>query len=104
MTNRFTVAIDKDNQVAISGDLTMYSIEKDWLVSNKQVLQSFDKSRSVGVDLSAVNRIDSAGLAWLVNIVRDVKGAGFSLIFKNTPSELLNLAKISDAAPLLPLE
>lgn len=105
MANQYQISVQSNNQVALSGDLTMYSIHSDWLSHHQQqTLGSLKKSEPITFDLAKIQRIDSAGLAWLVNIVRDVKAAGFSLIFTNTPSELLNLAKISDVSTLLPLE
>jgi ABC-type transporter Mla MlaB component len=49
-------------------------------------------------------RADSAGLAWLINAVRDAKQNGVSMSLYKMPEKLRKLAKISDADSFLPVE
>lgn len=101
----YSASIGAENQIKLSGDLTMYSIGKDWWLSTeKHMLANLDKQLPLSFDLQALTRSDSAGLAWLINIVRDSQSKGFKVVFKNIPEELANLAKISDASALLPLQ
>lgn len=101
----YSANIGTENNVTLSGDLTMYSISKDWWrCTDKQKLASLDNKTPITFDLQGLSRSDSAGLAWLINIVRDSQYKGFQVIFKNIPEELANLAKISDASALLPVQ
>lgn len=93
-----------NNELAITGDLTKYSIGKDWWVVEGKKLSSQISSGNLIVDLSHVDRADSAGLAWLINLIRDTKANDISVVLRKIPSDLLDLAKISDASSLLPLE
>jgi phospholipid transport system transporter-binding protein len=54
--------------------------------------------------LSDVERADSAGLAWLINAVRDAKQNGVSITLHKMPEKLHKLAKISNADGFLPVE
>lgn len=94
----------RDGVLLITGDLTKYSIGKDWWVSEGKNASSQLNSGALTVDLSEVDRADSAGLAWLINLIRDCKTNKIPVVLKKVPSDLLDLAKISDASDLLPLE
>lgn len=47
------------------------------------------------IDLKAVSRTDSAGLAFLIELLRDAKRNGQNLNFQNLPPQLLHIAEIS---------
>ncbi|WP_100656674.1 STAS domain-containing protein [Alteromonas flava] len=101
----YSIAVQGGNTLQISGDLTMYTLNKDWWPSaSKETLLQLQKQSTIYIALGNVTRIDSAGLAWLLNLIRDAKNAGIAAKLQDPPKELLNLAKISDASPLLPLE
>ncbi|MBT0585433.1 STAS domain-containing protein [Alteromonas oceanisediminis] len=105
MDSRYSVEAADSQTVMIRGDLTMYTLRKDWWEAHAgDVLPSLDKEQTITVDLTDLKRSDSAGLAWLINLVRDTKANGVSIVFSHIPNELVNLAKISDASALLPLK
>jgi phospholipid transport system transporter-binding protein len=56
------------------------------------------------IDLAGVTRSDSAGLALLVEWLRLAQARGIRLQFHNFPSQLRDIAQISDLVPLLPLD
>ena len=55
------------------------------------------------IDLAGVTRSDSAGLALLVEWLRLAKTRNIRLQFHNLPSQLRDIARVSDLLPLLPL-
>jgi phospholipid transport system transporter-binding protein len=55
------------------------------------------------IDLAGVTRSDSAGLALLVEWLRLAKTRNTRLQFHNLPSQLRDIARVSDLLPLLPL-
>jgi phospholipid transport system transporter-binding protein len=57
----------------------------------------------VQIDLEGVTRSDSAGLALLVEWLRLAEQQGITLQFHNLPSQLREIARVSDLLPLLPL-
>ena len=56
------------------------------------------------LSLGKVDYADSAGLAWLVNVVKACKSNNISLTISEFPESLRKLAKISDVEQLLPLQ
>ena len=56
------------------------------------------------IDLAGVTRSDSAGLALLVEWLRLAKTRNIRLHFHNLPSQLRDIARVSDLLTLLPLD
>ncbi len=56
------------------------------------------------IDLSAIEAVDSAGLALLVHWQQQLQQAGGQLMLQSTPDSLLRLARISGVATLLSID
>jgi phospholipid transport system transporter-binding protein len=56
------------------------------------------------IDLSGVSRVDSAGLALLVEWLRRAKGQGKTIVFRHIPDQLRAIARVSDLEGILPVE
>lgn len=65
--------------------------------------QSFPASGAVAVDLSGVERVDSAGVALLLEWARLARQRGLRLSYTRVPPRALALARIGNAEALLPL-
>jgi len=91
--------------VHIHGNLDRDTLAKNWwdMLSATEKSSLVKEGRCV-LDLGDVERIDSAGLAWLINAVRDGKASNVNVVLANAPEKLLKLAKISDVDTLLPVE
>jgi phospholipid transport system transporter-binding protein len=85
-----------------------------WLLSGELgfdtvpgLLASADRSirgaGAVEVDLTAVTRVDSAGLALLIEWTRASARAGRTIRFTNVPAQLLSIAQVSGLDDILPL-
>jgi len=59
--------------------------------------------RKVELDLQAVTRADSAGLALLIEFLRTAGRAGNSVHFVNVPEQLLSIARVSGLDSILSL-
>jgi len=57
----------------------------------------------VTVDLKGVTRADSAGLALLVEWLRESESAGNSIKFVNVPAQLLSIARVCGLEGILSL-
>ncbi len=65
-------------------------------------LQAFGASAGeIVIDLSAISRVDSAGLALLIDWLAWARAAGRVLRFAAPPAALLALARLSDVEALL---
>lgn len=62
---------------------------------------SFEHEPNIRLDFSGVETIDSAGLALVIEWIREAKHQGHSLEIRNPPQRLLALARISDVERLL---
>jgi phospholipid transport system transporter-binding protein len=57
----------------------------------------------ITVDLKGVTRADSAGLALLVEWLRESENAGNSIEFVNVPAQLLSIARVCGLEEILSL-
>lgn len=62
----------------------------------------FKNGAELVVDLAGVHRIDSAGLALLVEWLRQAQRKGISIRFKNIPARILAIAAICGLEQILP--
>jgi phospholipid transport system transporter-binding protein len=86
----------------ISGVLDRDTLVHDFYGSLPQ--KSKDKliaSQLLVVDLAGVERADTSGLAWLLNLVKDLNKTQVEVSFSNIPVKLVNLAALSGAETLL---
>ena len=57
----------------------------------------------IEVDLKGVSRADSAGLALLVEWLREAEHAGNEIVFVNVPDQLLSIARVCGLDEILSL-
>ncbi|MGB7757254.1 MAG: STAS domain-containing protein [Salinisphaera sp.] len=63
----------------------------------------FDRDRETVIDLSGVTRADSAGVALLLEWIRDADQAGATLHFANAPSQMraiIDFCALNDVIPM----
>lgn len=87
-----------DGRFALTGELGFDSVTALLAAGAR----AFAAHAAVEVDLAAVTRCDSAGVALLLEWVRGVGSRGARIAFRNLPAGLLAIASISDADDLLP--
>ena len=68
-----------------------------------QLPDLFSRGGRLQVDLSAVTRADSAGMALLLEMQRLAGEADCGLSLENVPASLVNIIRISELDPVLPL-
>ena len=62
---------------------------------------AFRGEKAVEVDLARVERVDSAGLALLLEWSLSARDAGRQIVYQNVPGSVVSLAGMSDVAALL---
>ena len=62
---------------------------------------AFRGEPAVEVDLARVERVDSAGLALLLEWSMSARDAGRKIVYQNVPGSVVSLAGMSDVAALL---
>ena len=89
----------------LKGDLNRNTIAKSGALATLE--QSNPNSSSEGVptlDMSGVSHSDTAGLAWLMNFLKDNHQQNIHFELKNIPESLIKLAKISDVDSFLSVQ
>ena len=91
--------LQEDNTVlALSGELN-FETAPDLLNSQQDL---FDRRDQLIIDCRQVSRSDSAGLALLIEWLRQAKRYQCQLSFRNLPQQLLDIARVSGVETLLP--
>lgn len=87
----------------LSGELNRNNVSDCWPNRIQAIKQAVEK-QPVIVDLGGLTHADTAGLAWLINLLRDCQTLQMPFNLRNVPQTLINLAKISDVDGFLPLQ
>jgi phospholipid transport system transporter-binding protein len=97
--------VNNKGNVVVHGHLDRDTLSKNfWESLTNEQRSNLVAAKKCVADLGDVERADSAGLAWLINAVRDAKQNGVSMSLYKMPEKLHKLAKISDADSFLPVE
>lgn len=94
---------DADNCVIeVNGELDRETLTENlWEGLSSESKKSIEQAKSVSIDLKNVARGDTAGLAWLLNSIRDIRTVNTAVSVMNPPKKLLDLASLSNASQLI---
>lgn len=84
------------------GEVDFATVPQIW--KDSESIYASSHNGSLVIDLSAVTRADSAGLALLVGWVRRGNAAGVTTVFKDIPEQLLAIARVSGVENMLPTD
>jgi phospholipid transport system transporter-binding protein len=84
----------------LTGDLVIGSVAS----LLKQANSLFSEHRQVTIDFKEVPRVDSAGLALLLEWVEWARDNDARIQFRNVPDALIRIARLSNVEEMLPLE
>lgn len=87
-----------DGRLALEGELNFATVTR--LLGEAQRL--FEQSEEIHIDLQAISRSDSAGLALLVEWMRNAQQLGKPIQFLNIPPQMLAIARVSSLDQVLP--
>ena len=85
----------KDHYI-IKGDLTFSTINK----ASVEALKFAQSAPSINVDLQQLGKIDSAGLALLIEWIKFAQASQTELRFTHIPAQLSALTKLCDIAEI----
>jgi phospholipid transport system transporter-binding protein len=88
-----------EGRVWVTGVLSFSSVNQ----ALKLMQPLLERNEAILVDLSAVERADSAGLALLVEWVARAKQNGIELTYCDIPQQMLAIARVSGLDALLPV-
>lgn len=97
MSSRFIQT--SENTLSVQGDLDVYSVAE----AIKEGCKLIKSNQSVEViDLSQVGKVDSASLAFVIELMKETKKKNEELHFQNIPAKLHAVANVYGLARLLP--
>lgn len=91
--------IFKDNRAFLKGEVTAKTVPRLWRAYLRWVKTM--KNQTLTIDLSDLNRVDTAALALLLSLSKDLSRQGKSLQFHDIPDKMLALAKVGGVATFL---
>ncbi|MCJ8321590.1 MAG: STAS domain-containing protein [Colwellia sp.] len=95
-----TITLTLNNDTAeLAGELTRHTVPS----LSEHDSRNFLKQKNAKIDLAAVNKIDTAGLAWLLSQVEFAQANSCQLSFVHLPSGLIKLAELSSVDSFLPI-
>jgi phospholipid transport system transporter-binding protein len=92
-----SINLSADGELAIHGDLNTQSVMALW----PSYQDELSKVSALTINLSALEKFDTAGLAWLLQLKGECKKQGITFGLKNIPSGVQSLARISDVEEIL---
>lgn len=102
MNPRAEFRLDADGSAAIAGELTLDTVPHVFRSAQDALRRS--GARLHTVDFAAVERVDSSGLALLLEWEAGRAQADGDLVIRNAPDDLLRLARLCEAQDLLHLD
>lgn len=90
----------QDGVLKVTGEMNKVTVPQ--LVRDSRSYMS-QISGDIVVDLSAVERADSSGLAMLIEWMRMAKKSQRNIQYKNVPTQLMEIAGVSGLQDILPL-
>jgi phospholipid transport system transporter-binding protein len=100
MTSQATLQQGAKGRLEIHGDLSFESVPGLWNDCRSRLADNSE----LEIDLSHVQRSDSAGLALLVEWLRQARQTGKTIRFLNIPAQMLAIARVSCLDQVLPLQ
>ncbi len=99
MTHTPRLQASENGRLLLSGELTLDTVSA--LATDTRVL--FAGDGDIDVDLGAVVRADSAGVALLVQWQREARRRQRTVCFRNIPGQMLSIAQLCGVDELLAL-
>jgi len=87
-------------QYRLQGSLNLNSVVR--LLTQSEMMFHAN-TPAIGIDMGPVQRVESAGLALLVEWRRRAEKAGKTLNYQNIPDQLIAIARLSGVAEILAL-
>lgn len=99
MASRFSIG--SNNVLSVQGDLDVYSVAEA-IEQGAQLLKSNDSFEII--DLQQVGKMDSAGLAFIIELLKASQYQKKSLRFKNIPNRMRAVAKVYGLSKIIPAD
>jgi phospholipid transport system transporter-binding protein len=92
------VEVTRDS-IQLLGELSRHTV----MSFSHQQLKTLLQSAKLQIDLSGLTKVDTAGLAWLLQMVETAAKRGCALQLTHLPPDLVKLAMLSGVTNFLPI-
>lgn len=92
-----SIASSEKGRLSVNGELGFVSVP----VLYKKSLEFFQDTPKLDIDLAGVTHTDSAGVALLIEWLRQSKRQNCTIQFHNIPSQLMAIARVCGVAKIL---
>ena len=89
-----------DGRYALTGELSFTTVPELWRSGN----HVFGGEAAVCLDLAGITRVDSAGIALLIELTRAVRSRGGKILLEHAPPQLMAIATVSGLDKVLPFD
>ena len=100
MTATLRGAENNADAMTVEGELNFTTVPALW--RQAQTRLNFTERRTLALDLGAVTRADSAGVALLVDWLGQARKGGCELRFVNVPAQMRSIIEVSGLTELIP--
>lgn len=90
----------QENTLALKGELvieTVPIVEKQ----NQGLIASLSNFEQANISFEHVSKVDTAGLAWLLNFAAALRKSGIKVNVQQPPEALIKLSRLSNAESLI---
>jgi len=94
-----TLNISDDGAFTLTGDLSFATVPAIW----QKGLEMFRNAETLTVDMSGIDRSDSAGLTLLIEWLRFARAQQKVIRYLNMPEQMLAIARVSGLDNILPI-
>lgn len=96
--NKAGITSRGEGRYALTGELTFGTVPELWRSSSG----TFANDTAVRLDLAGISRVDSAGIAMLIELTRLVRNRGGKISLEHAPPQLMAIATVSGLEEVLP--
>ena len=87
-----------EGRYALTGELTFGTVPGLWRSGSN----AFGDDAAVRLDLAGITRVDSAGIALLIELTRSVRNRSGDILLEHAPPQLMAIATVSGLDEVLP--
>lgn len=85
----------------LSGELSFTTVPQVWTAARRLIAEDGSGSSALHLDLAGVERADSAGVALLLEWLREARRQGRHLRLDNVPAQMQAIARVSGLEELI---
>ncbi|MEP4890108.1 MAG: STAS domain-containing protein [Aliiglaciecola sp.] len=103
-SNPIELTSSNNGEFHLKGDLNRDTVMKCWQQQKRDIQSCKESGASLNVDFAEIKQVDTAGLAWVMELTKNCKSANVQLQLLNLPEGLIKLANLSNVTSILSIQ